>query len=207
MRLATTFLIAAMFAVCSSVSANELANPGFEDPITDDGPPFVGFWEGFSGGAGAVAENSTEMPLSGSQSLKLSISNTPNSFAGVFQDVPNLSAGQLVNYSGWNKANFGVSAVEIRLEFRDSVADMEISRTPNFDSMPGVDYGMFSYDATVPAGADTARVVYAIQSFGGVADQTVFVDDVSFTVVPEPTSFVLTGIAGLAMLCLRQRRK
>ena len=34
---------------------NLLVNPGFEDPITSDGPPFVGFWEAFNGGGGASA--------------------------------------------------------------------------------------------------------------------------------------------------------
>ena len=40
-----------------STAQNLLVNPGFEDPITQDGPPFVGSWEGFNGSAGASASN------------------------------------------------------------------------------------------------------------------------------------------------------
>jgi len=73
----------------SPLAANLLVNPGFEDPITSDGPPFVGSWEGFAGG-GASAFNSVVMPRTGLQSLSLSISTTPNTFTGALQDVPSL---------------------------------------------------------------------------------------------------------------------
>lgn len=56
----------------------------------------------------------------------------------------------------------------------------------------------------MPEGADTARAVYAIQSFGGVSDQQVFVDDVSF--VPEPSPHALIGSAGVALAILGRRR-
>ncbi len=31
----------------SAMAQNQFGNPGFEDPITFDGPPFIGSWEGF----------------------------------------------------------------------------------------------------------------------------------------------------------------
>ena len=75
--------------------ANVLVNPGFEDPITFDGPPFVGFWEGFTGG-GASASNAAVMPRSGVQHLLLQINNTSDTFTGAFQDVADLTAGEVV---------------------------------------------------------------------------------------------------------------
>lgn len=190
----------------SAASANLFTNPGFEDPITMDGAPFVGFWEAFTSGAAATSQNSATMPLTGDQSLELTIDATTNQFAGVFQDVPGLVPGQLGTFGGWHKQVAGdPGGIEIRIEWRDSVGDVEISRTPNFVPTPGSDYETFSLSDTVPAGADSARVVYAIQSFGGALNQQLFVDDVSF-VIPEPASVVLCGLVGSVMLWRRQRR-
>lgn len=190
----------------SGASANLLANPGFEDPIVFTGPPFVGVWLGFSGGAGASAANSNAMPRSGAQHLDLSIVNIDNTFAGVFQDVPNQVPGTTGVFSGWHKtiSNPLDLDVEIRIEWRDSVNNVEISRTPNLTTPPTAQYTEFTLAALVPAGADTARVVYAIQTFTGgpTNNGTVFVDDTSF--VPEPTMMSL-GLAGLALAGIRRR--
>jgi hypothetical protein len=190
----------------ATANGNLLINPGFEDPITMDGPPFVGSWEGFVSGAAATSANSSTMPLTGAQSLELTINATVNQFAGAFQDVPGLTAGQDGTFSGWHKQVSGDSGgIEIRIEWRDSVGDVEISRTPNFVPSPGASYEEFSLTAAVPSGADTARVVYAIQSFGGALNQQVFVDDTSFTIIPEPASIVLFGVAGMTLLTRRHR--
>lgn len=190
-------LVLAGFA-CSPALANDLANPGFEDPITFDGPPFVGTWEGFNGG-GAQASNSTLHPRTGNQSLSLSIFNTDNTFAGAFQDVPNLTAGDVGIFSGWHMTTSNPLDldVEVRIEWRNSASNTEVGRTPNL--IPSVTdvYTQFSLTAEVPAGADLARVVYAIQTFSGgpTNNGTVFVDDTSF-VIPAPTSLALLGVAG-----------
>ena len=202
----TLIAATAVAAIGSTALANEFANPGFEDPVTDDGPPFVGFWETFSldgdqGAGGDVSRNSTLMPRTGLQSLEVGIFGVANSFAGTFQDVDGLAGGDLVTYSGWHKSLGDAGGIEIRVEWRDSINDVEISRTPNFVPTPGTEYEEFSYDLIVPAGADTARAVYAIQSFGGVINQQVFVDDMSF--IPAPGSLALLGLGGLAV---RRRR-
>ena len=216
MKLTTALLLAlSLGLVHSTASANLLANPGFEDPITVDGPPFVGIWQAFSFDGdqttgGDVARNSTLMPRTGSQSLEVGIFGVNNSFAGVFQDVAGLVAGQTVSYDGWHKRGGTASDIEFRIEWRDSVSNTEVSRTPNSTPTPGNTYESFSLGSVVPAGADTARVVYSIQSFGGVTDQQVFVDDVSFTadaiVTPAPATLGLLGLGG-AMLFLRRRRR
>jgi hypothetical protein len=201
---ACAFAAAAIIAVTSPAAANLLVNPGFEDPITSDGAPFVGYWEGFNGGNTAIAQNSTLMPLSGSQSLELLIGGEANTFAGVFQDVPGLLAGQTGIFGGWHKSLGDAGGIEIRIEWRDSNGNTEISRTPNFVPTPGQEYEYFELSAAVPAGADTARVVYAIQSFGAPPNQTVYVDDTSF-LVPEPTSSSLMVVAGLLLAAFRRR--
>jgi hypothetical protein len=71
------------------------------------------------------------------------------------------------------------------------------------------DYAPFSRTHTVPAGADLARVVYAIQTFGGTSDTgQVSLDDLSVTAIPEPATMVLAGLAGAAaFVALGRRRK
>jgi hypothetical protein len=184
---------------------NLFDNPGFELPITMDGAPFDDNWEGFTGGA-PLSLNSSTMPRSGAQHLELFINNLGNSFAGAFQDVPNLVPGQVATFSGWHKLASGASGgSEVRIEWRNSISDTEVTRTMNLVPPTGPDYTEFSLTATVPAGADLARSVYAIQSFGGVLTQQVFVDDASFTVVPEPTSLALGAPAGMVLLVCRRR--
>jgi hypothetical protein len=209
----STFLAAFAVAALATAqaSANLLANSSFEQPITMDGAPFVGLWEGFSGGAGASSANGTAMPRTGLQELDLGIDGVDNSFAGAFQDVPNLIPGSPVIYSGYHKKGTDPAdvGIEIRIEWRNSISNMEISRTPNLTTAPGNDYGLFSLPSVVPAGADTARVVYAIQTFGGEPGPTntglVYVDDVSF-VVPEPATAMLLGMIGLGLACTYRKR-
>lgn len=185
------------------VSANLLTNAGFETaPMVDDGSG-VGKWAPF-GGAGIGLPTLSEIqsldPRSGNNHLTLQLDNIPNSFAGVFQDVGGLSAGESVTWSGWTKDNGqDQGGAEIRIEWRDSVGNTEISRTGNLvpTLTPGV-YTQWSLTDVVPVGADTARVVYAIQSFGAGPNQLHYVDDTS--VIPEPASLALLGLGGLAML-------
>jgi hypothetical protein len=196
--------------VASRASAvNQFANPGFEAPITQDGPPFVGSWEGFNAGPGSSAANSTTTPRSGAQDLALNITNTDNSFAGAFQDVAGLTAGSPVTFGGYlmspsNPLDLGV---EMRIEWRNSVSNTEISRTPNLTPVPGSSYTLFEVNSVVPVGADTARAVFAIQTFGPqpTNNGTVFVDDASFEVVPEPATAGVLAFGALALTRLRRR--
>ncbi len=200
--IAAVVAAAALSLTAADVQANLLANPGFEGPpIAEGPPPFTGRWQPF-GGFGpfpptSAATNGVD-PHTGLQHLELQIDNVANTFAGVFQDVPGLTPGDNVEFSGWHLSLLDAGGIEIRIEWRDSVNDIEITRTPNLTPTPGALYEPFSLPSVVPAGADTARVVYAIQSFGAGPNQLVRVDDLSF--VPEPASLALLSLGGLAML-------
>jgi hypothetical protein len=186
---------------------NLFSNASFEDPITTDGPPFVGSWEGFSGGS-AFSVNGGQQPRTGTLHARFGIDNFPNAFAGAFQDVTGLTPGTPVAFSVYHMTpssplNVGT---EVRIEWRNSVSNTEVSRTPNSTPVPGASYTLFNLDAVVPAGADTARAVYAIQSFSTapLGNGEVYVDDASFVVVPEPASMALLSAAGLVVA--RRRR-
>lgn len=208
-KFALTSLVMLTICTAPGIAQNLFNNASFEDPVMSGGAgPFTN-WETFSldgdQDAGAdISRNSTSMPRTGVQSLEVAIDNVTNSFAGMFQDV-SVSAGDMVTYSGWHKSLLDGGGIEIRIEWRDSVNDVEISRTNNNTPIPGVDYEMFSYDEVVPAGADSARAVYAIQSFGGVVDQQLFLDDFSFEAVPEPASLGLLGMGLCLLMGLRRR--
>ena len=187
--------------------AQGIANPGFEDPITFDGPPFVGFWEGFNAGAGSSAANSATLFHGGAQSLELSINGVDNSFAGAFQDVP-VTGGLAYTFSGWHITTSSPLdlGIELRIEWRNSGSNTEISRTPNLTTAPGATWSLFNLTAPAPAGADIARVVYAIQTFGPEPSNTgtVYVDDVAL--VPEPSSIALLALGGFTLLACRRRQ-
>ena len=189
-------------------AANLFVDPSFENQITYDGAPFIGSWEGFSAGAGSEAINGTVMPRTGTLNLALSIFGVDNAYAGAFQDVV-VTPGTNYTFSGWHKTPSSPLdlGVEARIEWRSSVGNNEISRTPNLTTAPTSDYSQFMLSGVAPAGADLARVVYAIQTFGGEPTNTgtVFVDDVSFA-VPEPASVGLAAIAGIALLATRRRQ-
>ena len=199
----------ALVILAANHAANLVGDPRFETQITYDGAPFLGTWEGFSGGAGSEAINGTVMPRTGTLHLALSIFGVDNTFAGAFQDVV-VTAGTNYTFSGWHKtpSNPLDVGVEARIEWRNAGSNTEISRTPNLTTAPTSDYSQFTLSGVAPAGADLARVVYAIQTFGGDGPSntgTVFVDDVSF-VIPEPASVGLAAFAGIALLASRRRR-
>jgi hypothetical protein len=129
---AAVAVVLAAVALTPQAAANFLTNPSFEDPITFAAPPFVG-WEWFRSAVGPVASNSGVNPRTGSLHLSLSITNFDNAFVGVFQDVLGVTSGVSYTFSGWHMTSsspFDATA-DIRIEWRDSVNNIEISRTAN----------------------------------------------------------------------------
>lgn len=191
----------------NSTQAALLANPGFESPFVDDGFG-AGKWAPFSdGSAGNTSATSTTMPRNGAASGEFNLVNA-NGFAGVFQDVA-AQAGDTIDWSIWAKdlSPAGpAGGVEMRIEFRDTVGNVEISRTGNLVPTLTSEYSLVTLPAVIPAGADLARVVFATQSFGGAVPAQVFVDDAQVLLngIPEPTTALL-ALLGLAPLARRRR--
>lgn len=208
--LAIAAVVATMLSSTQAL-ANEFADPSFESPITFDGPPFVGSWEGFSGNFGSGSSstaNSAVSPHTGAGHVDLTITSA-SGFAGVFQDIPNLIPGTPVVFSGWHSGN-GTPAnytSEVRIEWRNSVSNTEISRTPNLLPVSLSAYTQFVLPWTVPVGADTARAVYALATFGTPPQLggTVFIDDFSFIAIPEPSTMTLIGMSLVGLAGMRRR--
>jgi hypothetical protein len=211
-RFASCIAITAGVLFCRHATAqNLLTDPSFENPAlyTTDGAPFVGSWEAFNGGAGTSSQNDTVLPLTGARDAHLNITSTNNSFAGFFQDVP-VTPGVQYTYSGFHQSS-NVAPVdyvsEVRFEWRNSVSNSEVSRSQT-TPIPTAAYAPFSLTFPAPAGADQARIVYAIQTFSDAGTSNtgnVFVDDLSVTVAPEPSTLALVALAGLASMRRRSR--
>lgn len=206
MRENITFAAIALATASLTASAGVLGNAGFEEDFFGDFPPASGSWVSFSADGdqflgGDVAFSSEAMARTGARSMELGLT-VANSFAGAFQDFGGLSAGQEWTFGGWHKSLGVAGGTEIRIEWRDSINDVEISRTGNLAPTVGTDWEEFMLTDFVPVGADSARIVYAIQSFGAGIDQSVFVDDVYF--VPAPGALALIGLGGLT--ATRRRR-
>ena len=190
----------------------QVFNPGFESPVFRAESP-VGSWFPFQSNPQTGAAHSLDFPRSGNQSLLLSILGVPDSFAGVVQEIRGLAPGVQYTFSGWHaaaEAPIGVQ-IEIRIEWRNSVTDTEVASTPNFSPVSLGAYDAFAITAEVPADANAARLVLAVQSFlpGDVHTGSFHFDDVSFAPIPEPATYALmagTCLMGFALLRRRNRR-
>ena len=220
MKAFATFLITLTLALVGSAASattmlgeNLLGNPGFEFDIVYE-PPFDDNWLGFSGpgepGVDTGVFNSINNPRTGDLSLELGIYDFSGTFAGAFQEVTGLSPGLPTMFSGWiaglTEGGSVEPGLEIRIEWIDSASGQEIGRTDDLTPTLTDTYEMFSLPGIVPAGADTARLVFVIQSVLGPANLNVaFLDDASFTVVPVPAALILM-LSALAPLSLFRKR-
>jgi hypothetical protein len=199
MVLAVAALAVGVACASQGFAQNQLANPGFESPLTVPSTS-VGDWFPFGSGAGGAATQVGTMPRSGQMHMDLTTIGSAQ-FAGVYQDLP-ATPGQTVVFKGWHKAvGDDLATHEIKIEWPGSPNGQNRIDVFNITS----DYTQFTHSAVVPAGSATARVTYAISSFGmGQGDATTYIDDFEAWVTPEPTS---AGLLGLGLLALVRRRK
>lgn len=202
--LALTCAVAA-FATTQAFSATTIADPSFEDAanFVDDGNG-VGKWNSFSQ-APASATITTAAARTGSSSAEL-VLGAANLFAGFFQDIM-VNPGDTITLDLWHQAvNQEAGSIEIRIEWQSGGG--EIARTANANPAPGSTFENFTISHLAPAGADTARVVYATQSFGGDTDAVVNIDDftVSGSTVPEPSGALLLALGAFGFVSARSRK-
>jgi PEP-CTERM motif-containing protein len=194
--------------IASQATAQNLVdNPSFESPTVDMGSA-NDVWFRFGSGAGGVSSESTVMPRTGSRHIALQMAGA-NQFAGVFQNLNmTVNPGDSVTFTGWAKNASGApfnATQEIKLEWQG---------TPNppqnrmDDLTLGSDYEMFTHSGVAPAGTTGLVVTYAISSFGAgqTGESSVFLDDITVTIVPEPASATLFGISLLGPIGLRRRK-
>ncbi len=207
---------AVALALIATSAGAQIADPGFEATLDFDNVDFTDSWEGFFGtfsdpaGTPFSRFGSIDV-LSGSQALEIGV-DSDDSFAGAFTQVNGLVPGQPVAFSVFAKTPdlaALTAETQIRIEFFDS-SDMFVDQTGNLLPVVTDTYTLFSQTGVVPAGADRARLVLALDS-GDPPDNpfrgdngTVFFDDARFVVVPEPASLGFLSIAGLTLL--RRRR-
>ena len=212
--------VAALSVVGTNVHAQEqLGNGGFESPILGDQPATTGNFSAFSQDPAnaliPLPTNSDENPLNGTQSVITQILGVDGSFVGIQQNVADIIVGETYTYTINARTDgnpLGLSA-EYRIEYLDDAGGFVVDQFANniaiTDGLSDT-YASFTQSSVAPAGATTARAVFALQSFGGGDNNgTVFLDDISLTgavaAIPEPSSMGLM-VAGLVGLVARRRR-
>ncbi|MGL5017201.1 MAG: hypothetical protein ACRDBP_03640, partial [Luteolibacter sp.] len=208
-RLTTTACLAILaLATASTSMAALLTNGGFESATAPGAP--TAWTLNLSGGS---ALTSIAYAQSGSQSLVIDSTgagawNSPNAF----QEFA-ASAGQEFNFQGYmlrsgaiTDASFGL----LKMEFRDAANAILLPASASIgginNSFPGVESTPFLNNGSVGvdtwlftqlqgvAPTNTAKVqFYLLNVNQGVAPGPMYFDNISATLIPEPSALALTG--------------
>ncbi len=199
-----TILAAATVSCISSAAMAQapVGNPSFDAAFLGQAPPAIGNWASFLGGPPVLKAEvdpascgCTITPRSGSSALILIANGGGDSFVGVQQPVPGISAGASYTMKFWARSAGPINnAVEFRIEWQDAngtVIGNQFALTQRIDSEITSTYQQFSLVATAPAGAARANLVFDLQTFAGafnpvnpVFDTEVFFDDVELIQTP-----------------------
>lgn len=203
----------AVWSIALSLAAGAanaaLVNPGFEANDASAGDVYGATgWNGFNFYYTSAAQQRT-----GSQSLKLYGDFSPGGASGAFQDQP-ATAGELYSASAWalnpsadpiQGSNFGL----VQLIFLNSGGTpIGTFESPQFGSSATQDtWTSVSATGVAPVGTTNARIqLLHVQANNPVTGGSVYFDDTSLAVVPEPS----LGLAGLTLLvgfATRRRRQ
>ncbi|MBP7933719.1 MAG: hypothetical protein KA354_03630 [Phycisphaerae bacterium] len=219
-RITVGISLAAMFAllspVGSAVAANLLANPGFEAPDAAAGDQTgVTGWNEF--GEPWTRWVTRGVPAnSGLQSLKMFGPWSQWAGTGMTQAFP-AAEGQLWE-AGVYSRNDSIDAMQganfcvMKVEFYDAsgapagggwATGVNLFEVRVADALSPLNTWQYFTTGPITAPAGTAVAQYVLVEVQGndpVTGGSVFLDDASFGIVPEPASFSLLALASLAFL-------
>lgn len=197
-------------SLSSRAAANQLTNPGFEtdDASAGDVPGATG-WNAFN----SAYTTRSVTPHSGLQTLKVFGPFFDGGGAGVTQGGFAASPGQSWAASAWLRDDSsdpmqGTNFAQVQLQFLNSSSTvLATDSSPNFTATNPINtWTQESASGVAPAGTTSAQIVLVhVQINNPVTGGSVFFDDASLDVVPEPTSLGFLGVAGL--LALRRRNR
>ena len=179
----------------------QVNNGGFE--VAPTVPPTPNDWQYNGAGAGRDGTN----PHSGSFSANLNNTTEANN-ANVQQQTAfgSITPGTEYTLGFWAQAEYGVGGIgQAQVAFMNSTGGI-LPGSPQFINIPtSAAYANFTQNFTAPANASALFLAFNAVT-GAVAGSTshVFVDDVSFAPIPEPTALSLAAIGAAGLL--RRRR-
>lgn len=196
-------LMVAVAAVCgvgsSAVAQQAVGNASFEVDATYEVLPANGNWTAFFGGpptAMLASIRDTTAPRTGSSALFVKVAVEGNSFAGMQQPIGGIQPGVSYTMSLWARSAGAVTnGVEYRIEWKNAgggIIGDQFALTTRIDAQLTPTYQQFSLTATAPAGAASATLVMAVQSFvfdplNPMFDTNVYFDDITFAANSLPT--------------------
>jgi hypothetical protein len=186
----------ALSAVAVPASAAIIFNGGFETGPTS--PPTPNDWQYNGPGAGRDGTN----VHSGSFSADLNNVTEANN-ANVQEQTPfgSVSAGTTYTLSYWAQGSYGVGGIgQAQVAFMDSGGGI-LPGYPQFINIPA-SAGYVQYMQNFTAPANSSALFLAFNSVTGAVQGStahVFVDDVNFAPVPEPTAMALFGFGALGL--------
>lgn len=202
------------FSACLANGQNLLLNGDFNTPDTvistnaSDGTLYAGApddWTPWSYGGGWANHQNNTNSFDGSFYMGVGGSNEGSSGGGVYQMLsaaPGLTYELAVESSvqawWWPSGEMRIFFLDSGgTQLSESVSNVTTGITANDTGLPWAEYSLL---ATAPAGTSQIKVEFASQSGTG----TVFFDDATLTVVPEPSVWAMLAIGSLALIGCRR---
>ncbi len=185
-------LVIVLGVVLTSVMSQAQLNSSFESGIglsadnwTKWGNAYRETWAAYTGGRG--------MAFHGWEGT-----------GGFYQDLA-ASAGLTYSLTAYYNDDIipTTALFRTKIEWLDSSSANVGTSTLNLTTLNNT-WQQIGFSDIAPAGTVTARLVFEVYSTAN-SGQTLKIDDVSFTVVPEPSSLALLGL-GLGGLMLRRKK-
>jgi hypothetical protein len=214
------FGIAAALALTSSAQANLLVDPGFEAAPSQPNPILLpagvnGGWSAaFNGASYAAAAAET-----GSLGLEMTeAAGSQWNFEGAYQVDGSVIAGQKYTFTEDFKlgtalsSTYGPAFIQLTY-FNAAGTDLgTVESTPGhafaLQFTPTANWATYSVSATAPAGAIyVAPYVAMMENGSSTTIETIYADNGTLTLVPEPATIALLGMGLAFPLYLIRRRK